>query len=87
MFKKLEDILKCSFCVSGNFEYTSDDEFEDGLRIEIPSKEITSILAYDNKDEYYMCYTLESGGSCDWELSYRQLINYISKYPNHSARK
>ena len=69
------------------FEYTEDDEFEYGLRIAVPSKEITSIVAYNEKDAFYMNYDLEDGNSCDWELSYRQLTDYIRRYPKHSARK
>ena len=69
------------------FEYTEDDEFEYGLRIGIPSKEITSIVAYNEKDAFYMNYDLEDGDSCDWELSYHQLTDYIRRYPKHSARK
>jgi len=70
-----------------DFEYTDDYVFHYGLRISIPSKEIFDLLAYDRKDSFYMQYGLDDGGSCDWELSYRQLINYIQKYPHHSARK
>ena len=68
-----------------DFEYI--EEFKYGIRISIPSKGICSINANDKKDSFYMDYTLENGSSCDWELSFRQLTNYIRRYPNHWARK
>jgi hypothetical protein len=70
-----------------DFEYTEDDEFKYGLRIALPSKEIYSIHACEQKDLFSINYDLEDGYSCDWEPSFRQLTNFIRRYPNHNARK
>lgn len=74
-----------------DFEYASDsdDEFEYGIRIAIPSKEIDGLCASCNPDddwEYYIQYMLADGDSGDWELDYDELIDFIEKYPNHEAR-
>ena len=60
-----------------DFEYTEDDEFEYGLRIAVPSKEITSIVAYNEKDAFYMNYDLEDGNSCDWESNCSEKFKQI----------
>jgi hypothetical protein len=70
-----------------DFEYNTDDHFEYGFEIYIRSREIYTIRALDEKDSFFICYTLEDGKGCDWEPSYRQLIDYIKRYPNCSARK
>ena len=40
VFKKLEDILKCSFCVSGNFEYTSDEIKKFNINLNVKDEHI-----------------------------------------------